>query len=87
MGCQCEDEADIYMTGHRIWPKLGLDYFNTYIIVTWLGWLSVGINSSLLASFAFGFFTQGYLRKYKPVLFAKWNLIMAAAISGGKCGY
>lgn len=37
----------------------------------------------MLAFFVFGFFSQGYLRRYKPVLFAKWNLIVAAAIAGG----
>lgn len=69
--------------GHKYFPQLKLNYFNTFIICTWLGWLSVGINSSLLAYFVFGFFAQGYLRRYKPVLFAKWNNIFAAAIAGG----
>ncbi|KAK3316743.1 OPT superfamily oligopeptide transporter [Apodospora peruviana] len=72
-----------FWIGHRFFPKLRLDYFNTFIILTWLGWLSVGINSSLLAYFVFGFFAQGYVRRYRPVLFAKWNLIIAAAIAGG----
>ncbi|KAK3401320.1 OPT superfamily oligopeptide transporter [Sordaria brevicollis] len=72
-----------FWIAHQYFPKLNLNYFNTFIICTWLGWLSVGINSSLLAYFLFGFFAQGYLRRYKPVLFAKWNLIVAAAIAGG----
>jgi len=61
-----------------------MDYINTSVICTWLGWLSVGINSSLLAYFVFGFFAQGYLRRYRPVLFAKWNMMIAAGISGGE---
>ncbi|KAK3343362.1 OPT superfamily oligopeptide transporter [Neurospora tetraspora] len=72
-----------FWIGHKYFPQLKLNYFNTFIICTWLGWLSVGINSSLLAYFVFGFFAQGYLRRYKPVLFAKWNNIFAAAIAGG----
>lgn len=69
--------------GHKYFPHLRLNYINTFLICTWLGWLSVGINSSLLAYFVFGFFSQGYLRRYKPALFAKWNNICAAAIAGG----
>jgi uncharacterized membrane protein YvlD (DUF360 family) len=33
---------------HKFYPKLRLDSINTSIIATWLGWLSVGINASLL---------------------------------------
>ncbi|KAK3934581.1 OPT oligopeptide transporter protein-domain-containing protein [Diplogelasinospora grovesii] len=72
-----------FWIGHKFFPRLRLDYINTFIITTWLGWLSVGINSSLLPYFVFGFFVQGYVRRYKPVFFAKWNLIIAAAIAGG----
>ncbi|EPS35544.1 hypothetical protein H072_11046 [Dactylellina haptotyla CBS 200.50] len=72
-----------FWVGHRYFPKLRLDYINTFIICTWLGWLSVGINSSLLPYFVFGFFAQFYLRRYRAVLFAKYNLIVTAAIGGG----
>ncbi|ROV97875.1 hypothetical protein VSDG_04884 [Cytospora chrysosperma] len=68
---------------HKWWPKLRADYINSFIILNWLGWLSVGINSSLMPYFMLGFFTQGYLRKYKAVLFAKWHLTTVAAIAGG----
>lgn len=69
---------------HKFYPKLRLDYLNTFIICTWLGWLSVGINSGSLPYLMFGFVAQGFIRRYRPVLFAKWNLIVAAAIAGGK---
>lgn len=75
------------LTVHKFVPKLRwirLDYLNTYIILTWLGWLSVGINSSLLAYFTFGFLSQFYLRRYRPVLFSQWLLTVTAAIGGGK---
>lgn len=68
---------------HKYWPKLRLNEINTFIISNWLGWLSVGINSSLLPYFCIGLFSQGYLRRYKPVLFAKYIIIVAAAIGGG----
>ncbi|KAK3332397.1 OPT superfamily oligopeptide transporter [Cercophora scortea] len=72
-----------FWIGHKFFPHLRLDYFNTFIICTWLGVLSVGINSSLTAYFVFGFLAQGYIRRYRPLLFAKWNLIVAAGIAGG----
>ncbi|KAK6346616.1 hypothetical protein TWF696_006736 [Orbilia brochopaga] len=72
-----------FWIGHKFFPKLRLDYINTFIITTWLGWLSVGINSSLLPYFLFGFFAQFYLRRYRAVFFAKYNLIVTAAIAGG----
>jgi uncharacterized membrane protein YvlD (DUF360 family) len=68
---------------HKFYPKLRLDSINTSIIATWLGWLSVGINSSLLPYFLTGLFSQGYLRKKRAVLFAKYNMIVTAAIGGG----
>ncbi|KAJ6256139.1 hypothetical protein Dda_8974 [Drechslerella dactyloides] len=72
-----------FWIGHKFFPKLRLDYINTFIICTWMGWLSVGINSSLLPYFFFGFLAQFYLRRYRAVLFAKYNLIVTAAIAGG----
>lgn len=72
-----------FWIAHKYWPKLRLDYINTFIISNWLGWLSVGINSSLLPYFVFGFFSQGYLKRYKPVFFAKYIMIVTAAIGGG----
>lgn len=68
---------------HKKFPQWRLNTLNTSIIATWLGWLSVGINSSLLPYFVFGLFSQYYLRKYRAVLFAKYNLIVTAAIGGG----
>ena len=72
-----------FWLAHKYWPKLRLNRINTSIIATWMGWLSVGINSSLLPYFVFGVFCQGYLRRKRAVLFAKWNMIVTAAIGGG----
>ena len=68
---------------HRYAPKLRLDYWNTAIISYFIGWLVVGINSSILMYFAVGFFSQLYLRKYHPSWFIKYNYILSAALDGG----
>ncbi|KAF2398970.1 oligopeptide transporter [Trichodelitschia bisporula] len=68
---------------HRRWPKLRLDYWNTAIISYFIGWLCVGINSSILSYFIIGFFSQLYLRKKHPRWFVKYNYILSAAMDGG----
>lgn len=68
---------------HKKFPRLRLNLLNTSLIATWSGWLSVGINSSLMPYFFLGLFSQGYLRRYKPTLFAKYNWTVTAAIGGG----
>jgi hypothetical protein len=68
---------------HKYYPKLRLDYWNTAIITYFIGWLSVGINSSILSYFIIGFFSQLYLRKYKPNWFIKYNYVLSAAMDGG----
>lgn len=67
---------------HKYWPKLRADYINTFIICNWLGWLSVGINTSLLPYFLFGFLAQ-WLKRYKAIWYMKWHLTTVAAIAGG----
>ena len=56
---------------------------NVSIILWNIGLLSVGVNSSLLMFFGFGFFAQFYLRRYHPALFIKYNYLMSAAMDGG----
>jgi hypothetical protein len=56
---------------------------NTAIISYYIGWLSVGINSSILSFFVVGFFSQFWLRKYKPEFFREYNYILSAAMDGG----
>lgn len=68
---------------HRKWPKAGFDYIVTPILVWHLGYLSVGINTSVCTYFAIGFFMQYYVRKKYPRWFLKYNYLLAAAISGG----
>jgi hypothetical protein len=68
---------------HRRYPTAGFNNFITPVITWYLGFLSVGINSSILMFFATGFFVQFYVRRRWPEWFVKYNYILAAAISGG----
>ena len=68
---------------HRYFPEAGFDYFVTPLICYYLGYLSVGINSSVMMYFIIGFFVQFWVRKRYPEWFLKYNYILAAAISGG----
>jgi OPT family oligopeptide transporter len=56
-----------FWLGHKFFPKLKLDYFNTAIICAALGILSHGTHSAYLMYYAIGFLAQFYLRNYKPV--------------------
>ena len=68
---------------HRLLPRGNWWYWNTAIITYYIGWLCVGINSSILSYFMVGFLSQFYLRKYKPDWFIKYNYILSAAMDGG----
>jgi uncharacterized membrane protein YvlD (DUF360 family) len=72
-----------FWLAHKYFPGLQLDRVNTPIIAIWLGWLCAGINTPILPYFVFGVFSQAYLRRKHPVFFAKWNMIVTAAIGGG----
>jgi hypothetical protein len=48
-----------------------------------LGYLSVGINSSIFTTFCIAMFSQYYLRKYRPGWFRKYNFLLSAALDGG----
>lgn len=48
-----------------------------------LGYLSVGINSSIMSSFLLAVFSQHYLRKYRARWFRKYNFLLSAALDGG----
>lgn len=68
---------------HRKYPKFGFNYVFTPIVVAELGFLSVGINSSVFTSFALAVFSQWYLRKYRATWFRKYNFLLSAALDGG----
>jgi len=68
---------------HKKWPKFGWNLVFTPILVAELGYLSVGINSSVFTSFLLAVFSQYYLRKYRPSFFRKYNFLISAALDGG----
>jgi len=68
---------------HRYWPRLRMDYYYTPIICAYIGWLCVGINSSILAYFAVAFLSQWWLRTRYPRWFTKYNYLVGAALDGG----
>ena len=48
-----------------------------------VGWLSFGINASVLSMFAVGIASQWWLRTRHPRWFSNYNYILAAALDGG----
>ncbi|KAJ7669860.1 peptide transporter MTD1 [Mycena polygramma] len=68
---------------HRYFPKLGANHIVTPILCWTLGYLSVGINSSVFTTFLLAVFSQFYLRRYRPRWFRKYNFLLSAALDGG----
>ncbi|KIY67540.1 OPT oligopeptide transporter [Cylindrobasidium torrendii FP15055 ss-10] len=68
---------------HKKFPKVGFNFVFTPILVAELGYLSVGINSSVFTSFLLAIFSQYYLRKYRATWFRKYNFLLSAALDGG----
>lgn len=68
---------------HKWQPEFGWNNVFTPILVAELGYLSVGINSSVFGSFLLAVFSQYYLRKYHARWFRKYNFLLSAALDGG----
>lgn len=68
---------------HKKYPTVGFQHIFTPILVAELGYLSVGINSSVFTTFCLAVFSQYYLRKYHARWFRKYNFLMSAALDGG----
>ncbi|KAJ6507971.1 OPT oligopeptide transporter protein-domain-containing protein [Mycena vitilis] len=68
---------------YRFWPKLRTDYLYTPLICYYIGWLCVGINSSILVYCSIAYLSQWWLRTRYPRWFNKYNYILAAALDGG----
>ncbi|KAL0571466.1 hypothetical protein V5O48_010502 [Marasmius crinis-equi] len=58
---------------HRWFPKFGFQHVFTPILVAELGYLAVGINSSIFTTFCLAVFSQYYLRKYRATWFRKYK--------------
>ncbi|KAF5345680.1 hypothetical protein D9758_013051 [Tetrapyrgos nigripes] len=68
---------------HRLYPHMHFNGVITPMLTYGLGYLSVGINSSVFTTFCLAVFSQYYLRKYRPKWFRKYNFLMSAALDGG----
>lgn len=68
---------------HKYFPKLGADKVPTPVLCWTLGYLSVGINSSVFTTFMLAVFSQYYLRRFRPGWFRKYNFLVSAALDGG----
>jgi OPT family oligopeptide transporter len=68
---------------YKLWPKLRTDYLYTPVICYYIGWLCVGINSSIFSLFSVAFLSQWWLRTRYPRWFNKYNYVVAAALDGG----
>ncbi|EIW74041.1 OPT oligopeptide transporter [Coniophora puteana RWD-64-598 SS2] len=72
-----------FWVAHKLWPRLRSDYLYTPVICYYIGYLCVGINSSILSYFTVGFLSQWWLRTRHPKWFNKYNYIIGAALDGG----
>ncbi|KAJ7678971.1 OPT oligopeptide transporter protein-domain-containing protein [Mycena polygramma] len=72
-----------FWLAYRFWPKLRTDYLYTPVVCYYIGWLCVGINSSILVYFSIAYLSQWWLRTRYPRWFNKYNYILAAALDGG----
>ncbi|KAJ7261805.1 OPT oligopeptide transporter protein-domain-containing protein [Mycena haematopus] len=72
-----------FWLAYRFWPKLRTDYLYTPVICYYIGWLCVGINSSIFSYFSIAYLSQWWLRTRYPKWFTKYNYILAAALDGG----
>jgi len=69
---------------HRKFPNQRIwSYFNTSIILWYMGYLFIGINSSIWSYYIIGIVGQYFIRKYRPKYFVKWNYLVSAALDGG----
>ncbi|KAJ7128699.1 peptide transporter MTD1 [Mycena epipterygia] len=72
-----------FWIAHRFFPRLGANHVVTPILCWTLGYLSVGINTSVFTTFLLAVFSQYYLRRYRPRWFRKYNFLLSAALDGG----
>jgi hypothetical protein len=56
---------------------------NAPILCWYLGYLCVGINSSVMIYFGIALVTQYYVRRYYPDWYMKYNYILSAGLDGG----
>ncbi|GAA5928903.1 hypothetical protein JCM1841_001289 [Sporobolomyces salmonicolor] len=72
-----------FFFAHKFFPKYRFDTVVTPIVCWCLGYLSVGINSSIFMTMLLGLFSQFYLRRFRSTWFRKYNYLVSAGLDGG----
>ncbi|GAA5917230.1 hypothetical protein JCM5296_002400 [Sporobolomyces johnsonii] len=72
-----------FYVAHKFFPKYRFDTVVTPITCWCLGYLSVGINSSVFTTMLLGLFSQYYLRRFRSTWFRKYNYLVSAGLDGG----
>jgi OPT family small oligopeptide transporter len=68
----------------RMYPKSRfIRNISVPILVSNIGWLVVGINSGITIVFIIAFTFQWYIRRYHPKIFADYNYLISAGMTGG----
>ena len=68
---------------YKYYPKCFLNNINIPLLCAYLGYLHIGINSSVTVYFIIALATQYYIRKYYPDWYMKYNYILSAGLDGG----
>ncbi|KAL8280305.1 hypothetical protein RQP46_007222 [Phenoliferia psychrophenolica] len=72
-----------FWIAHQFWPTRKFDQVVTPIMCWCLGYLSVGINSSVFGTMLIAIISQFVLRRYCASWFRKYNFLMSAGLDGG----
>ncbi|KAI5475579.1 hypothetical protein MNV49_001135 [Pseudohyphozyma bogoriensis] len=72
-----------FWIAHKFFPKMHFNAVVTPIMCWCLGYLSVGINSSVFTTMLMALFSQFYLRRYRSTWFRKYNFLLSAGLDGG----
>ncbi|EOO03914.1 putative opt oligopeptide transporter protein [Phaeoacremonium minimum UCRPA7] len=68
---------------HKIFPKMYFNKIHVPIVAWHVGWLVTGINSAIISFFLVAFWSQWYLRRWKPDWFLRFNYVLCAGLDGG----
>ncbi|KAF8512057.1 oligopeptide transporter [Gautieria morchelliformis] len=70
----------------RRWPKIGpvqVDKVVLPVIYMYMGWLSTGINSTILSTVLVGVISQVWIRQRYPGWYRNYNYLLGGALDGG----
>ncbi|GJJ10751.1 hypothetical protein Clacol_004979 [Clathrus columnatus] len=68
------------------WPKIGpveVDKIVLPVIYQYMGWLTAGLNSTILSTILVGIISQVWIRRRHPGWYRKFNYLVGGALDGG----